>query len=86
MYYVYILKSNKTGEIYTGQTSDLKRRLEWHNNGLQKSTKHAIPWQVIYSEKYGNRSEAIKREKFLKSGKGREIIKKEILSNPLKAE
>jgi len=74
-FHVYILKSLSSGKLYTGQTSDLSKRLHSHNYGLSPYTKGRGPWQLLYSEEFETRSMAIKREKFLKSGKGREFIK-----------
>ena len=74
MFYVYVIKSDN-GKQYTGQTSDIERRLDEYNSGLCKSTKIDTKWRVVHLEQYLTRSEAIKREKWLKSGRGREFIK-----------
>jgi putative endonuclease len=76
MYYTYVLKSLKDGKLYIGQTSDINKRFAEHNSGMCKSTKSRAPFELIYKEMYESRSEAMKREKELKSGKGREFIKK----------
>jgi len=76
MYFVYIIESSKNKRIYTGITSDLSKRLKEHNNGENISTKAYKPWNILYSEEYDSRTKAAKREKYLKSGKGREYIKK----------
>lgn len=76
MYHVYIIRSLNKDQSYTGITSDLRKRIEQHNKGLTRSTKAYKPWELIHSEKYDSRKEAAKREKYLKSGKGREYIKK----------
>ena len=68
MYYVYILKSLKDKNIYTGFSSNLKRRFNEHQLGLVKSTKNRAPLKLIYFEAYLNKSDARKREKYLKSG------------------
>ena len=73
MYYVYILKSLKSGWLYIGHTNNLEKRLTKHNKNEVKSTKNRGPFAVVYREKYPTRSIALKREKFLKSGKGRMI-------------
>ena len=75
-YYVYILRSLKDGKFYIGSTSHLKTRLSFHNAGLQRSTKSRIPFELIYSEEYGSKSEALKIEKQIKSYKGGEAFKK----------
>lgn len=74
MYYVYILKSLRTGEFYKGLTSDLDRRLQEHLSGKSFSTKSMQPLKLIYVEICQSRDEARKKEKFFKSGFGREII------------
>lgn len=78
-YYTYVLFSEKDGNIYIGITNDLKRRIEQHNKGKNHSTKYRIPLKLIHKEKHRNRIEARKREKFLKSGCGREWIKDRFL-------
>ncbi|HTN42753.1 MAG TPA: GIY-YIG nuclease family protein [Nitrospiria bacterium] len=75
MYWVYISRSRSCGRTYFGQTEDLERRLSKHNdpqNKLSRYTKRFKgPWDVVYTEQYQTRSEAIKRERLLKTGKGR---------------
>jgi len=75
MFSVYVLYSESFNKIYIGQTDNLERRLFEHNNGLLSSyTKRYIPWKIIYTENFISRSEALIREKQLKSQKGREFI------------
>jgi len=66
MFYVYILKSIKDGQLYTGSTKDLKKRFEEHNNGLVKSTKARKPFNLIYYEAYKAERDARLRESRLK--------------------
>ena len=75
MFFVYVLKSLKNGRLYTGSTNNLERRLVEHNIGQTKYTSQAGPFKLIYKETYNTKLEAIKREKFLKTGKGRELLK-----------
>jgi putative endonuclease len=75
MYYIYVMRSQSTGRLYIGHTDNIQRRLIEHNSGMSKSTKGRGPWELIYQEEYTTRGEAMKREYFLKSGKGREILK-----------
>ncbi len=75
MYTVYILQSVSTGKFYIGQTQNIENRINAHTNGLSPYTKGRGPWRLVYKEVYTTRSEAMIREKFLKSGKGREFIK-----------
>jgi predicted GIY-YIG superfamily endonuclease len=37
-YYSYVLKNEVNGHFYKGSTSNLEKRLEWHNSGLVKYT------------------------------------------------
>lgn len=80
IFHVYILKSQSTGRLYTGHTACLKTRIEHHNLGNSPYTKSRGPWSLVYSEEFGTRSEAMRREKFLKSGKGRQLLAK-IITN-----
>ena len=75
LFYVYILKSKSRGIFYTGHTSNLEKRIKGHNDSLNIYTKNRGPWELIHYEVYASRSEAMKREKFLKTGKGREELK-----------
>jgi putative endonuclease len=74
-YIVYVIESRE-GYRYTGQTNDLERRIEEHNSGLSHSTKHGKNWKVIYTEEKSSRSEAMKLEKWLKTGVGREWLER----------
>jgi putative endonuclease len=75
MYVVYALKSQKKNYIYVGLTDNLERRLAQHNTGRSKTTRPYVPFTLIFSEKVQTRSEARKREKYLKSGSGREFLR-----------
>lgn len=75
MYYVYILFSEKDGKLYTGYTPDLKERIKKHNFGYVLATKNRRPLKFIYYESYLVQSDAKRREKFLKGGKGKEELK-----------
>lgn len=74
MWIVYVLYSPVARRRYIGFTSDLKRRLEEHNKGYNKSTKAYKPWIVVYTEEYVLQEDARKREVYLKSGIGREFL------------
>ena len=75
MNYIYVLKSKKDFKRYIGLTNNLERRLLLHNGGKVKATKNRRPFELIYFEKFEDRTRAANREKFLKSGKGREFLK-----------
>ena len=75
-YYVYVIRS-KDGFFYKGMTDNLERRLVEHNNKeLSFWTKRGTEWKLIYKEEFDNKTEALKREKWLKTGIGREYLKK----------
>jgi len=76
MYSVYVLRSKTTGRFYSGSTSELARRVEEHNADATRSTKHRGPWELVYEETFPTRSEAMRRERELKTGKGREELKR----------
>ena len=74
-YFVYVLESEIDGRLYIGQTSDIEKRLTEHNSGKTKSTKGYKPWKLVYFERYETRDEALLREKYFKTGSGREFLK-----------
>ena len=75
MFFVYILYSASFNRIYVGQTKNIENRLESHNSGNVISTKHYKPWTMIHSEQFATRSEAMNREKELKTSVGRRWIR-----------
>ena len=78
MFYLYVLWSEKLSKRYVGYTSDLTKRLQEHNQGGSKFTKSGIPWKIIYSEEFSSKTDAIKREAFLKSGVGRKWLDEQV--------
>ena len=75
IFYVYVLRSLKDKKRYIGMTKrTIIERIAEHNAGLVKSTKNRRPLEFIYSEEFNTKSEALKREKFFKSGRGREFL------------
>jgi putative endonuclease len=74
LYQVYVLRSEKTGRRYVGSCEDLADRLRRHNAGESKATSHGVPWHLVYSEVLATRSDAIRRERHFKTGKGREEL------------
>ena len=75
MIYVYAIVSLVDSRIYVGQTQDVKKRLTEHNKGSTKSTKGYIPWKLFFYETYENRDQARIKEKYWKSGIGKEKLK-----------
>ena len=81
-FHVYILV-NPAGQTYVGQTNDLAHRLQQHNDPQYHGTLHtkrrAGPWRLLHSEEHATRAEAMRRERELKTGKGRDWIRRELL-------
>ena len=65
----------KDGDIYKGVTSNLAKRLDYHHRGLSRWTRDKGTFRLIYSKDHRDKKEALKVEKFLKTGKGREFLK-----------
>lgn len=76
MNYVYVLRSHKDNQLYVGCTSDLRNRLNKHNNGEVTSTKYRRPLEMIYYEAFISKEDAFAREKWLKTGWGRNHLQK----------
>lgn len=75
MFYVYILRSKKDNQFYTGYTSDLDKRIHEHNKGAVPSTKIRVPLELVYFEACLNQQDATHREKYLKTSWGKRYIK-----------
>ena len=75
MFYTYVLLSEKDGEFYIGFTEDLRVRLEKHKTGKVKSSANRRPLKLIYYEACLDERDAIKREKYFKTGFGRRFLK-----------
>ncbi len=76
---VYILYSAKHHKKYYGQTSNLIARFKDHNDlGRKGWVRKFRPWEVVYVEFFDNKAEALEKEIFFKSGRGREWIKSNI--------
>ena len=72
---VYAILSKFNGDIYVGMTMDADKRLTEHNAGKSKYTKSLRPWRTLYRELQPDWKAARKREKYLKSGIGKEFLK-----------
>jgi len=75
MYYVYALKSIDRNYIYVGLTENVERRVGEHQSGKNATTKPYRPFRLFHTEAFGSRSDARIREKYLKSGIGKEFLK-----------
>ena len=80
-YIVYAIKSELDGRVYVGFSADVDKRLKEHNSGKTKSTKGFRPWFIIFTEEWTDRIAAREKEKYYKTGIGREKIKKGFLSS-----
>ena len=76
MYFVYAISSKEHNYIYVGLTENITLRVKRHNDGRERTTKFYRPFELIYSEECENRPEARIREKYWKSGIGKEKLRK----------
>ena len=76
MHYIYLLLLSN-GDIYKGQTDDLRIRIDEHNKGKVHSTKSFRPIKLIGYEAYYLKTDAIRREKFLKTTEGKRLTKQQ---------
>lgn len=85
MFTVYSVYNKKADKFYTGQTIDIHERLKLHNKRAFKGYTSRFPgkWELIYEESVATRREALRREKQLKSFRGREFIRKFIDNHTL---
>jgi putative endonuclease len=74
MFYVYVLRSAKTGRLYVGSCQDVDDRVRRHNAGHSKATRHGIPWTLLHSESFSTRAEATRKERYYKTGRGRDEL------------
>ena len=80
MYYVYILRSSKSGILYYGYTDNLKRRLKEHNDGLSKFTKGHLPWALVFYAAFMDKQTAKDFERYIKSGSGKAFAYKRLVN------
>jgi len=78
MFYTYVLLSKKDNLFYTGYTLDLRNRLKEHTEGKVHSTRYRLPVTLIYYEACMNKEDAKRRERTLKSGRGKAYLKKRL--------
>ena len=77
-YYSYVLYSASKNIYYKGSTSDISKRVIEHNLGKVNFTSKYLPWELILFERHETRSLALKREKWYKTGVGREWIELQV--------
>jgi putative endonuclease len=77
MFYVYILLLNN-GNLYTGFTTDLKKRYPQHQSGGVESTRNRRPVKLVHYEAYVLEEDARRREKFLKTSDGKLFLRRQL--------
>lgn len=82
-FFIYVLKSIQDGGYYIGMTHNITVRLRNHNDGFVKSTKNRRPLDIVYTEEFKTKHEALIRERFLKKQKGGDVFYK-IINNHYK--
>ncbi|MFP2995760.1 GIY-YIG nuclease family protein [Spongiivirga sp. MCCC 1A20706] len=75
-FFVYVIQSEIDKSYYVGYTVDLETRLDKHNAGNSQYTSKKIPWVLVYFEEFQTKSDAIKREKFIKRQKSSAFIRR----------
>ena len=74
-YYVYVLESLSRNMMYVGRTKNVEKRLKEHKEGKTWSTKRMLPVKLIYFEAFISKEDAIRRERYLKTSKGKSTLK-----------
>ena len=75
MYYVYILLDKINSKIYVGRTSNLKERIKQHLRGKTWTTARMKDLELIFYEAFKAKADAIRREKYFKTSKGKSSLK-----------
>jgi len=75
MIFVYAISSINFNYIYVGMTADIEERFRRHNKGREKTTRPYAPFILLYTEECKDRMEARIREKYWKSGIGKEKLR-----------
>lgn len=83
MYCVYVLKSTKNNQLYVGRTSDLKKRISEHQSGKVRTTNRLNPMKFLFFEGFIAKADAIRRERYFKTSKGKSSLK-QIIRESLK--
>jgi len=78
-FHVYVIYSEDFDKIYIGMTSSLEKRIYAHNNLPKGWTKSFRPWRLVYTEEFEEKTQALSREKELKSHQGRDFIRTQIV-------
>jgi len=74
--YLYVIRSEKNGDLYVGICADIEKRVNEHQKGKNRYTKGLRPWSLVHIEEFPDWSSARVKEKYYKSGSGKELLKK----------
>ena len=74
-FYAYVLRSLRDGQLYTGYSDNLKRRLAEHQAGRVIATQNRLPVELVYYEACRTQTDATRREKYLKTAWGKRYLK-----------
>lgn len=80
MFFTYVIMSERDNKLYIGFTNDLEKRVEEHHKGVVASTANRRPLKLIYYEACLSEEDALKREKYFKTGFGRRFLKNRLES------
>lgn len=80
MYYTYVLRSDHDQRLYTGAARDLRARIKLHAGGKVRSTAYRRPLTLVYYEACLSADDAFRRERFLKTGKGKRYLRNRLAS------
>ncbi len=75
MYYVYVLLSQSNSQLYVGRTSNLKKRIKEHESGKVRTTNRLNPMNLVFYEAFLSNNDAIRRERYFKTSKGKSSLK-----------
>jgi putative endonuclease len=78
VHYTYVLLSKRDERFYTGCTDDLQKRVLEHKAGRVRSTAHRVALELLFYEACPNRDDALRRERFLKTGQGKRFLKRRL--------
>ena len=76
MIILYVIRSEVNQNLYVGICKDVNNRLKEHNNGKNRYTKGLRPWVMVYTEEFPDWETARSKEKYYKSGSGKEYLKR----------
>jgi len=74
IFHAYVIRSIATGRFYVGHTENLTKRVYEHNNNRTASIRNRGPWELVHSEEFATRSEAMRRELQIKKMKSHKWI------------